>query len=85
MNDGKSMDAARVAELFAALRSAVASAVIGQDEAVRLSFVTLLCSGHSLYEGVPGWPRPCWFARWRQPSASASAASNAPPIFCRAI
>jgi MoxR-like ATPase len=54
MNDNGSIDAARVAEQFAALRSAIASAVIGQDEAVRLSFVTLLCSGHSLYEGVPG-------------------------------
>jgi MoxR-like ATPase len=48
------MDPARLAELFAALRSAIAAAVIGQDEAVRLSLVTLLCSGHSLYEGVPG-------------------------------
>ena len=28
--------------------------MIGQDDAIRLSFTTLLCSGHSLYEGVPG-------------------------------
>ena len=28
--------------------------MIGHDEAVRLSLVTLLCAGHSLYEGVPG-------------------------------
>jgi MoxR-like ATPase len=48
------MDPARVAELFAAIRAAVGATIIGQDEAVRLSFVTLLCSGHSLYEGVPG-------------------------------
>src|SRR5579875_2085556 len=54
MDSGTPMDPARVAELFAALRSAVASSVIGQEEAVRLSFVTLLCAGHSLYEGVPG-------------------------------
>jgi len=47
-------DAAWVAELFAALRSSVGAVVIGQDDAVRLSFVTLLCAGHSLYEGVPG-------------------------------
>jgi MoxR-like ATPase len=54
MNDVERMDPAKVAELFAALHSAIASAVIGHEEAVRLSFVTLLCSGHSLYEGVPG-------------------------------
>ncbi|HUY28347.1 MAG TPA: MoxR family ATPase [Candidatus Binataceae bacterium] len=54
MNDEKSNPAEWVAERFAALRSAIAAVVIGQDEAVRLSFVTLLCSGHSLYEGVPG-------------------------------
>jgi MoxR-like ATPase len=54
MNDVGAMDAGAVAQMFAALRSAIASAVIGQDDAVRLSFVTLLCSGHSLYEGVPG-------------------------------
>jgi MoxR-like ATPase len=47
-------DAAWVAETFATLKSAIGSIVIGQDEAVRLSFVTILCSGHSLYEGVPG-------------------------------
>jgi MoxR-like ATPase len=40
--------------VFGELRRAVGEVVIGQDEAVRLSFVTLLCSGHSLYEGVPG-------------------------------
>jgi len=50
--DGKGP--AWVAEAFAATRSAVGAVVIGQDDAVRLSFVTLLCAGHSLYEGVPG-------------------------------
>jgi MoxR-like ATPase len=54
MNDATPMDPARLAELFAALCSEIAASVIGQDEAVRLSLVTLLCSGHSLYEGVPG-------------------------------
>jgi MoxR-like ATPase len=52
MNDNR--DAGWVAETFVAMRSAVGAVVIGQDEAVRLSFVTILCSGHSLYEGVPG-------------------------------
>lgn len=55
MSDAEnSNDAGWVAEKFAALRSAIATVIIGQDDAVRLSFVTLLCSGHSLYEGVPG-------------------------------
>ncbi len=54
MNDESSRDSTWVAEMFAAVRSAIGSTIIGQDEAVRLSFVTLLCSGHSLYEGVPG-------------------------------
>ncbi len=56
MTDGgeNSGDAQWVAQSFAALRSAIGTVIIGQDEALRLSFVTLLCSGHSLYEGVPG-------------------------------
>src|ERR1700691_4444143 len=54
MDEAKPHDAAWVAEIFAALRPAIGAVVIGNDEAVRLSFVTLLCSGHSLYEGVPG-------------------------------
>ena len=54
MSAGDCKDTTWVAEVFAAIRSAIGAVVIGQDEAVRLSFVTLLCSGHSLYEGVPG-------------------------------
>ncbi len=54
MDGENSGDAQWVAQSFAALRSAIGTVIIGQDEAVRLSFVTLLCSGHSLYEGVPG-------------------------------
>ena len=54
MDGENSGDAQWVAQSFASLRSAIGTVIIGQDEAVRLSFVTLLCSGHSLYEGVPG-------------------------------
>jgi MoxR-like ATPase len=54
MNEGGVRDAAWVADVFASVREAIGAVVIGQDEAVRLSFVTILCSGHSLYEGVPG-------------------------------
>jgi MoxR-like ATPase len=54
MSTGRTREPAWVAEVFASMRSAVGAVIIGQDEAIRLSFVTLLCSGHSLYEGVPG-------------------------------
>ena len=54
MDNTPEKDVGWVAEQFSALRSSVGTVVIGQEEAVRLSFVTLLCAGHSLYEGVPG-------------------------------
>ncbi len=54
MNHDDNKDAAWVAGLFSNLRTAIGTVVIGQDDAIRLSFTTLLCSGHSLYEGVPG-------------------------------
>src|SRR5579862_8066137 len=51
---GLSKNPAWVAQAFAAMRTAISAVIIGQDEAIRLSFLTLLCAGHSLYEGVPG-------------------------------
>src|ERR1700687_5699196 len=54
MDEAKQLDAAWGAEIFALLRAAICTVVMDNDEAMRLSFVTLLCSGHSLYEGVPG-------------------------------
>jgi len=45
---------AEIAERFQALSAAIAEVVVGQEESVRLCFLTLLCSGHSLVEGVPG-------------------------------
>jgi MoxR-like ATPase len=45
---------AEISERFHALSSAIAAVVVGQEETVRLCFLTLLCSGHSLVEGVPG-------------------------------
>src|SRR6478736_9371750 len=38
----------------ARLREALAGVVVGQEGPLRLGFITLLCSGHSLIEGVPG-------------------------------
>ena len=54
MNDSPRIDTAPVAELYRGLAAAVGETVIGQQTAVRLVFVTLLCRGHSLLEGVPG-------------------------------
>src|SRR5208282_1449458 len=54
MNQDDPKDTAWVATLFSTVRAAVGTVIIGQDDAVRLSFATLLCAGHSLYEGVPG-------------------------------
>jgi MoxR-like ATPase len=45
---------AEIAERFRALSAAIAQVVVGQEESTRLCFLTLLCSGHSLVEGVPG-------------------------------
>jgi MoxR-like ATPase len=41
-------------ELYEGVRSRVGAIVIGQEEALRLVVVTLLCRSHSLIEGVPG-------------------------------
>ncbi|HTD25709.1 MAG TPA: AAA family ATPase, partial [Candidatus Elarobacter sp.] len=54
MTGSRPEDVAAIAERYGALRAAVGGVVVGQESAVRLAFVTLLCSGHSLIEGVPG-------------------------------
>lgn len=54
MNEAESTDASFVADRYEALRGAVGQIVIGQDDALRQVFVTLLVGGHSLIEGVPG-------------------------------
>src|SRR6185436_16051228 len=48
------IDVRPIAETYHSLRAAVGKVVVGQDEALRLCFSTLLCAGHSLIEGVPG-------------------------------
>ena len=47
-------DVSEIAERHRALCDAIGRVVVGQADAVRLTFLTLLCSGHSLIEGVPG-------------------------------
>lgn len=45
---------APLAESYRALREIVGRVIVGQADAMRLAYITLLCSGHSLIEGVPG-------------------------------
>ena len=52
--NGEGVPTNDLAAAFERLRRAVGAVVIGQDEALRFAFLTLLCSGHSLIEGVPG-------------------------------
>ncbi|MHC4971925.1 MAG: AAA family ATPase [Planctomycetota bacterium] len=48
------MDLAAVRETGAQLREQVHKVVVGQDKAIGLMLVSLLCEGHVLLEGVPG-------------------------------
>ncbi len=41
-------------ERYESLKAELSKIIIGQEEAIGLSFITLLCNGHSLYEGAPG-------------------------------
>ena len=54
LSEVESTDPIFVADRYQALRAAVGEIVIGQDDALRQIFVTLLVGGHSLIEGVPG-------------------------------
>ncbi len=54
MSEIESTDVSFVAERYDALRREVGRIVIGQDDALRQIFITLLVGGHSLVEGVPG-------------------------------
>ncbi|GAB4171267.1 MAG: MoxR family ATPase [Terrimicrobiaceae bacterium] len=44
----------RLQDRFKALQTAVQSAVVGQEETVRLTLMALVAGGHVLLEGVPG-------------------------------
>jgi MoxR-like ATPase len=48
------LDVTPVVELYQVVRDGVGGVVVGQDAAIRLAVVTLLCRSHSLIEGVPG-------------------------------
>jgi len=48
------LDVAAVAACYADLCESVGRVIVGQQDTMRLAFLTLLCSGHSIFEGVPG-------------------------------
>jgi MoxR-like ATPase len=48
------MELTAVREVAARLREQVHRVVVGQDHAIDLLLVSLLCEGHILFEGVPG-------------------------------
>jgi len=54
MTGAADVDVAFLAERYQALRAAVGTVLVGQETALRLAFMTLVCAGHALLEGVPG-------------------------------
>jgi len=49
------LDSSRaLAAHYERMRAAVTALVVGQDQALQLAFVALLCDGHVLFQGVPG-------------------------------
>src|SRR3569832_312209 len=48
------MELTAVREVATRLREQVHRGVVGQDHAIDLLLVSLLCEGHVLFEGVPG-------------------------------
>ena len=48
------MELTAVREIASRLREQVHRVVVGQDAALDLLLVSLLCEGHVLFEGVPG-------------------------------
>ena len=49
-----SLDVSAVARHHEALQAALSRVVVGQEQAARLAFLALACSGHGLLEGPPG-------------------------------
>ncbi len=47
-------DVTAIAAVFRTLRETMGLVIVGQEATLRLAFITLLCSAHSLIEGVPG-------------------------------
>jgi MoxR-like ATPase len=54
MSGREAIDVGPVQQAHASLQHTVGAIVVGQEPAIRLAFLTLLCSSHALFEGVPG-------------------------------
>jgi MoxR-like ATPase len=54
LTEAAALDLSPVLDRYRALRDEISRVVVGQEDAIRLAFITMLCSGHSLIEGVPG-------------------------------
>ena len=42
---------------FDGLRAEMARMIVGHEELVEQVFIALVCGGHCLLEGVPGWAK----------------------------
>ena len=71
-------DASSFAKDWEAVRVAVGSVLVGQDDVVEGVLTALFAGGHVLLEGVPGWAKPSWFELWGPHWAWTSAGSNSP-------
>jgi MoxR-like ATPase len=52
--DAELNTSAGLAARYQRLRQTVGALVVGQEQALQLAFVALLCDGHVLFQGVPG-------------------------------
>ena len=54
MSSSEAIDVGPVQAAHDSLHRTIGAIVVDQEEAIRLAFIALLCSSHSLFEGVPG-------------------------------
>jgi MoxR-like ATPases len=54
MEDSEGLSIVACVDGVAKAREEIAKVIVGQDEAIDLALVALLCEGHVLFEGVPG-------------------------------
>ena len=66
----------RFAEMATAIEQQVGTFIVGQQQLVRQTLISLLAGSHALLEGVPGLGKTMLGARCPRRSISASAASS---------
>ena len=69
----------RFAELATAIERAVGTFIVGQEQLVRQTLISLLAGRTRCSRACPGSARRCWCARWPRRWTSASAASSSRP------